>query len=96
MEKNLNISVFLAERKYTVSVKPEEEPYVREASEYINKQLKEMSVKFAFKDRQDIVSMVALINTIKMLEHETNHKFFSSEFLVRLNELQLTIDKELQ
>lgn len=94
-EEKLRISVHLAERKYMLSVLPSEESGVRNAVEFINQQIRELASKYAFKDRQDILAMVALLNSNKMLEYEKNISFMNDTFVKRLHDIDALIDKTL-
>ncbi len=94
-EEKLRISVHLAERKYMLSVLPSEEAGVRNAVEYLNQQIRDLATKYAFKDRQDILAMVALLNSNKMLEYEKNISFMNDTFVKKLYEIDALIDKTL-
>ncbi len=43
-----------------MNIKPEEEERVRKAAKLINEKIKDYSKKYAYKDIQDLLSMVAL------------------------------------
>jgi cell division protein ZapA (FtsZ GTPase activity inhibitor) len=94
-EGKLKISVYVAERKYMLSVLPSEEAGVRNAVEHINQQIKELASKYAFKDRQDILAMIALMNSNKMLEYEKNLNFMNDSFVKRLHHIDELIDHTL-
>jgi cell division protein ZapA (FtsZ GTPase activity inhibitor) len=94
-EEKLRISVHLAERKYMLSVLPSEEAGVRNAVEFINQQIRELASKYAFKDRQDILAMLALLNSNKMLEYEKNISFMNETFVKRLHDIDALIDQTL-
>jgi cell division protein ZapA (FtsZ GTPase activity inhibitor) len=93
--EKLKISVNIAERKYLLSVFPSEEAGVRSAVEQINLQLKDLTGKYAFKDRQDILAMIALLNTTKMLEHEKNLNYMNDSFGKRLSEIDNLLLEQL-
>lgn len=93
--QKLNISVFLADRKYMISVLPSEEPVVRKAAEYINQQLKELASKYSFKDRQDILAMITLMNTTKMHELEKSLSYVNDEFGTKLQDIIKLVEAEL-
>ncbi len=94
-EQKLNITVRIAERKYMLLVYPSEEACVRKAAEYINNQIQEMSSKYAFKDRQDIFTMISLVNTTKMLEYNEDLEKFHNSYGKRLTDLDEILDKHL-
>lgn len=91
----MKISVYIAERKYMLSVLPSEEAGVRSAVEQINVQLKELTGKYAFKDRQDILAMIALLNTTKMIEYEKNLNYMNDSFGKRLSEIDVLLQEQL-
>jgi len=93
--EKLKISVHIAERKYMLSVLPSEEAGVRTAIEHMNQQLKDLASKYAFKDRQDILAMIALMNTTKMLEYEQSLSFINDSFGKRLSEIDALIEQHM-
>jgi len=96
MEEKLNISLYIAERKYTLSVLPSEEADVRNAVENINKKVSELIEKYSFKDRQDILAMVALMNTSKLLEYENSINYIENSFGNKLKEIDILVESNLQ
>lgn len=93
--EKLKISVYIAERKYMLSVLPAEEAGVRAAVENINQQIKELAAKYAFKDRQDILAMISLMNTSKMLDFEKSLNFMNDSFGKKLLAIDSLIDQHL-
>jgi cell division protein ZapA (FtsZ GTPase activity inhibitor) len=93
--EKLNISVHIAERKYMLSVHPSEEADARHAVELINQKVKELASKYAFKDRQDILAMTALMNTSKMLSYEKTVHYVDDTFGKRLKEIDILLSEEL-
>ena len=60
-----HISVIIADRPYRLRVGSEEEEIiVREAAKVINTKMKEYGSHFAYKDKQDLLAMVALQNAV--------------------------------
>lgn len=68
--EEVTILIKIAERQYRLTVNKEEEEYVLAAAEKINKMLGEYSASFAFKDKQDLLSMVCLQNTTALNKKE--------------------------
>lgn len=62
------ISVKIAERKFRLKVKPEEEERVRKAAKLIDEKIKDYSHSYAYKDMQDLLSMVVLQFAVKSLK----------------------------
>ena len=55
------IKVFIADRPYRMKVKgEEEESSIRKAADQINKKVEAFSKSYYFKDKQDLLAMVAL------------------------------------
>ena len=73
----LSISVTIADRQYKLAVEKEQEELVRKAVRMIDNRIKEYSNNFAYKDKQDLLAMVALEYTISYLK--TEHKSEESE-----------------
>lgn len=68
----VTIQLQIADRPYRLTVSSEQEPYFHEATRLINKQMKTYSDSYAFKDRQDLLAMVALQYTYEALKNNTN------------------------
>lgn len=64
---DLNISVLIAGRQYRMKVKAEEEENVRNAAKEINEKVDNFAKSYAFKDKQDLLAMVALLNKVEVL-----------------------------
>ena len=69
----LSISVSIADRSYKLAVEKEQEELVRKAVRMIDNRIKEYSNNYAYKDKQDLVAMVALEYTISYLKMERNN-----------------------
>jgi len=93
--EELTITIKIADRPYRLNIKKEEEEYFRKASDIVNKSLMDYQNNFAFKDRQDLLAMIALESTFKNLSVENeikeNEKIISSK-LVDLDKI-LTFEK---
>jgi cell division protein ZapA len=62
-----SITVSIADRNYKLTIEKEEEETVRKASKLIDEKVKEYARSYAFKDRQDLLAMVALQYTTSSL-----------------------------
>ncbi|MDR1951187.1 MAG: cell division protein ZapA [Bacteroidales bacterium] len=85
-----SITVTIADRPYKLTVKREDEEIFREATKYINDRLKSYAANFSFKDKQDLLAMVALQYTTNALKNERILAFQNKgleEKLVNLNSL---------
>jgi cell division protein ZapA len=86
-----SISITIADRPYKLVVDKEQEELFRNSAKLIDKRIKEYSVSYAFKDKQDLLAMVALESTVSFLQNEQKSK--ESELL--LNDKLTGIDSAL-
>jgi cell division protein ZapA (FtsZ GTPase activity inhibitor) len=86
-----SISINVADRPYKLVVEKEQEELFRNSAKLIDKRIKEYSVSYAFKDKQDLLAMVALESTVSFLQNEQTTK--ESELL--LNDKLTGIDNTL-
>lgn len=75
-----SISITVADRPYKLVVEKVQEEVFRNAAKLIDKRIKEYSSSYAFKDKQDLLAMVALEYTVSYLQNEKETK--ASELLV--------------
>ena len=66
----LSISVTIADRPYKLVVEKEHEELFRKAARLIEKRMKEYSNSYAYKDKQDLLAMVALESSTRYLQDE--------------------------
>ena len=87
----ITITVKIADRPYRLTIKKDEEEIFRKAAGLINETVKNYSNNYAFKDKQDLLAMVALQNGTSVLrvgkEAENNNR--------RLTDKMKEIDKVL-
>jgi len=79
-----SISITVADRPYKLVIEKEYEELFRRAAKLIDDRIKAYSNNYAYKDKQDLLAMVALDNTINLLQHERN-----------INEKETTLEKKL-
>ena len=65
-----SISMTIAGRPYKLVVEKEQEELFRNAAKLIDKRIKEYSSSYAFKDKQDLLAMIALEYTVSFLQNE--------------------------
>ena len=87
----LTITVKIADRPYRLTIKKEEEEIIRKAAGLINEKVKNYSDNYAFKDKQDLLAMVALQNGTSVLRTENEAKNMD----IRLTDKMKEIDKVL-
>ena len=83
----VSLSVNIAGRPYKLRVDSKEEEFVKKATELIEKEMKDLSGQVGYKDWQDLLAMVTLQNTSKMLKNETNSFCIDETFTAKLAEL---------
>ena len=66
----LAISLNIADRPYRLVVEKDQEELFRKATRLIEKRIKDYSVNYAYKDKQDILAMVALEYATSFLQNE--------------------------
>lgn len=92
-----SIKVNIAGRAYNLTVEKKEEENVRKAARLIDQKIKEYEANFAFKDKQDLITMVALQFTTSFMNGELQgEKEEIATINLRLNELNKMLDQELQ
>lgn len=85
------ITVNICERPYKLMVKPDDEPLVREAARKINEGLRNYAQNYAFKDNQDLLSMVALQYTLNALKNEKELSYRDRELAGQLQQINRTL-----
>lgn len=86
-----SISITVADRPYKLVVEKEQEELFRNAAKLIDKRIKEYSSSYAFKDKQDLLAMIALEYTVSFLQNEQN----TNESELMLNDKLTGIDNAL-
>jgi cell division protein ZapA (FtsZ GTPase activity inhibitor) len=85
-EEELSISVTIAERAYKMTIAREEEESVRKAAKRINNEIESMGKIYKNKEKQDLLAMIALLNTNELIKNESNSKY-NSKLVTRLEEI---------
>ena len=85
------ITVNICERPYKLMVNPDDEPPIREAARKINEGLRSYAQNYAFKDYQDLLSMVALQYTLNSLKNERELSYRDHELAERLQQIDRTL-----
>jgi cell division protein ZapA (FtsZ GTPase activity inhibitor) len=92
----LSISIAVAERSYRLVVEKEYEELFRKAAKLIDKRIKDYSVSYAYKDKQDLLAMVALEYATSYLQDEQLLVEKEDMFETKLMEINRTLDEQLQ
>lgn len=72
--EEFTITVTIADRIYRLTIERKEEETVRKAARLIEEKIKEYATNYAFKDKQDLLAMVALHFTSDSLNKELAEK----------------------
>ena len=89
----ISITVRIADRQYKLTIDKEEEEIFRKATKIISDKLIEYAQNYAFKDKQDLLAMVALQYTTSSLKYEEDTLSNNNELIQRLNLIdELLID----
>lgn len=94
MEEETSITVMIADRPYRLKIGSREEESVRKAVSLIDQKIREYTGNYAFKDRQDLLAMVALQFTSSLLnaEQKADNKDVIKD---RLQQIDLLLEKHL-
>lgn len=94
MEESVQATVNILGRPYRLRIAASEEEYLRKAADAINNQAKVYGKNFAYKDYQDLLSMVALAQITQLMKMQDNVKFKDSELENRLTTIKALLDGE--
>jgi cell division protein ZapA len=94
--EEFSINVNIAERTYKLTIEKQEEEIVRKAAKLINDKIKEFASNYAFKDKQDLLAMIALQYTSSALNYENAKTYNNTLLKDKLIELDLILDKQLE
>jgi len=89
------ISVIIAERPYRLTIKQDEEETIRKAANEINKTIKHYSENFAFKDKQDLLAMVALEKASEALKRKNESIESDENITTELEEIDKILSDSL-
>jgi cell division protein ZapA (FtsZ GTPase activity inhibitor) len=90
-----SISITVADRPYKLVIEKEYEELFRRAAKLIDGRIKAYSNNYAYKDKQDLLAMVALDNTINLLQHERNISEKETTLEKNLSELDIALTEVL-
>jgi cell division protein ZapA (FtsZ GTPase activity inhibitor) len=89
------ITVTVADREYRLNIERKKEEIVREAVKRINENLKKYAENYDFKDKQDLLAMVVLQNTVKAMELDQQVDFQQNQLSGKLNEINNVLTESL-
>ncbi len=88
---SLSITVNIVDRPYRLKIEAGEEETVRKAVKSINEKVKAYADTYAYKDKQDLLAMVALQFSTYAVNHETSAKLDDDQIIGKLNELDIIL-----
>ena len=91
-----SISISIADRPYKLVIEKEYEELFRRAAKLIDGRIKTYSNNYAYKDKQDLLAMVALDNAINLLQHERNITEKETILEKKLIEIDLALTEVLE
>ena len=91
----LDISLNIADRPYRLVVEKDHEELFRKATQLIEKRIKDYSVNYAYKDKQDLLAMVALEYATSFLQDEEMLKQQEGQWETKLKEVDQVLAEHL-
>ncbi len=96
MSDELSISLPIAERNYRLAIAKEHEELFRNAAKLIDKRIKDYSVSYAYKDKQDLLAMVALEYATGYLQNDRLLSENEIKWKDKLEAIDQILDEELK
>ena len=93
--EEFSISVVIADRNYRLTIARQEEEIVRKAARTINDKIKEFANNYTFKDKQDLLAMIALQYTSNALNLEQSNVYKDTKLKDKLLELDKVLEQNL-
>jgi hypothetical protein len=94
--EELSISLAVAERNYRLVIEKEHEVLFRKAAKLIEKRIKDYSTSYAYKDKQDLLAMVAIEYATSFLQDEQLLLEKEDQWEMRLKEIDQALDEQIQ
>lgn len=91
----LSITVVIADRPYKLKVDRSEEEGLRKAAKAIGEQIEKYASYFEYKDKQDLLAMVALQFSASTIDLEDQLRFRDNEMLDKLAEIDKVLTEHL-
>jgi cell division protein ZapA (FtsZ GTPase activity inhibitor) len=91
----LSISLPIAERSYRLAIDKEHEELFRRAAKLIDKRIRDYSASYAYKDKQDLLAMVALEYATGYLKTDRLLSDSETKWQAKLVEIDQALDEQL-
>jgi cell division protein ZapA len=92
----LSISLPIADRSYRLAIDKEHEELFRKAAKLIDKRIKDYSSSYAYKDKQDLLAMVALEYATGYLQNDQLLSENETQWKAKLLTIDLSLDEQLK
>jgi cell division protein ZapA (FtsZ GTPase activity inhibitor) len=92
----LSISLPIADRSYRLAIDKEHEELFRKAAKLIDKRIKDYSGSYAYKDKQDLLAMVALEYATGYLQNDQLLSENETQWKAKLITIDLSLDEQLK
>lgn len=92
----LSITVVIADRPYKLKIARNEEEGIRKAAKVIEEQMEKYASYFQFKDKQDLLAMVALQFSSSAIDLEGQLRYRDNEMLDKLAEIDTVLTEHLK
>jgi len=91
----LSISLPIAERSYRLAIDKEHEELFRKAAKLIDKRIRDYSTSYAYKDKQDLLAMVALEYATGYLKNDRLLSENEKQWQTKLVSIDQALDEQL-
>ena len=92
----ISISLPIGDRSYRLSVEKEHEELFRKAAKLIDKRIKDYSGSYAYKDKQDLLAMVALEYATGYLQNDQLLSENEMQWMEKLLAIDHALDEQLK
>ncbi len=92
----LSISLPIADRSYRLAITKEHEELFRKAAKLIDKRIKDYSGSYAYKDKQDLLAMVALEYATGYLQNDQMLSENETQWKAKLLAIDQALDEQLK
>ena len=92
----LSISLPIADRSYRLAIDKEHEELFRKAAKLIDKRIKDYSGSYAYKDKQDLLAMVALEYATGYLQNDQLLSENETQWKSKLETIYRALDEQLK
>ncbi len=94
--QTIKITLKIADRHHKMTVERDQEEQYRKAEKQIDKNIKKYAKNFAYKDNQDLLSMVVLEETINNLNYKSNTFDKENKMVEKLIEIDEVLSNHIE